>query len=210
MDCKCFGCPWCCSPRFLYIWPNARISVMGGEQAANVLTMVARDQRRRQGEEVSSFSFSIVPSCLNKHFWINIFSVIYCNNFFYCFIYLFYCFFIYLYIFSLELDRIENNWKIGNLSRCNIAVDNFSSRKPTRKQSKNRSWRNMKWKDIHTTAVLGAFYSWFIWNYLIAFKFFNVVQIIVFGRDRFSAIMPWLNVNYLSHLLNFLKHCSFF
>lgn len=28
------------SPRFLYMWPNARISVMGGEQAANVLVQV--------------------------------------------------------------------------------------------------------------------------------------------------------------------------
>ncbi|MGW4797851.1 carboxyl transferase domain-containing protein, partial [Nonomuraea sp. NPDC004297] len=28
------------SPRFLWMWPNARISVMGGEQAANVLTTV--------------------------------------------------------------------------------------------------------------------------------------------------------------------------
>jgi 3-methylcrotonyl-CoA carboxylase beta subunit len=31
-------------PRFLWMWPNARISVMGGEQAATVLTMVARDR----------------------------------------------------------------------------------------------------------------------------------------------------------------------
>merc|ERR1719231_151157 len=30
------------SPRFLYMWPNARISVMGGEQAANVLATVQR------------------------------------------------------------------------------------------------------------------------------------------------------------------------
>lgn len=28
------------SPRFLFMWPNARISVMGGEQAANVLAQV--------------------------------------------------------------------------------------------------------------------------------------------------------------------------
>ena len=32
------------SPRFLYQWPNARISVMGGEQAASVLATVKRDQ----------------------------------------------------------------------------------------------------------------------------------------------------------------------
>jgi 3-methylcrotonyl-CoA carboxylase beta subunit len=30
-------------PRFLFIWPNARISVMGGEQAASVLATVRRD-----------------------------------------------------------------------------------------------------------------------------------------------------------------------
>jgi 3-methylcrotonyl-CoA carboxylase beta subunit len=33
------------SPRFLWMWPNARISVMGGEQAASVLAQVRRDSR---------------------------------------------------------------------------------------------------------------------------------------------------------------------
>ncbi len=33
------------SPRFLWMWPNARISVMGGEQAASVLATVRREQR---------------------------------------------------------------------------------------------------------------------------------------------------------------------
>jgi acetyl-CoA carboxylase carboxyltransferase component len=37
-------------PRFLWMWPNARISVMGGEQAARVLSTVKQDQRRRQGQ----------------------------------------------------------------------------------------------------------------------------------------------------------------
>jgi 3-methylcrotonyl-CoA carboxylase beta subunit len=32
------------SPRFLWMWPNSRISVMGGEQAAGVLAQVKRDQ----------------------------------------------------------------------------------------------------------------------------------------------------------------------
>ena len=36
-------------PRFLWTWPTARISVMGGEQAANVLTAVKRDQSAREG-----------------------------------------------------------------------------------------------------------------------------------------------------------------
>jgi acetyl-CoA carboxylase carboxyltransferase component len=42
------------SPRFLWMWPNARISVMGGEQAAGVLTTVKRDQLAREGKELSS------------------------------------------------------------------------------------------------------------------------------------------------------------
>ncbi|WP_170784196.1 carboxyl transferase domain-containing protein [Ruegeria lacuscaerulensis] len=36
-------------PRFLWIWPNSRISVMGGEQAAGVLATVKRDGIERQG-----------------------------------------------------------------------------------------------------------------------------------------------------------------
>ncbi|VDO52296.1 unnamed protein product [Haemonchus placei] len=38
-------------PRFLFMWPNARISVMGGEQAANVLATVQRDKRQREGSQ---------------------------------------------------------------------------------------------------------------------------------------------------------------
>ena len=37
------------SPRFLWMWPNARISVMGGEQAANVLARVRRDAIEAKG-----------------------------------------------------------------------------------------------------------------------------------------------------------------
>ncbi|MRX33379.1 methylcrotonoyl-CoA carboxylase [Aminobacter sp. SR38] len=37
------------SPRFLWMWPNARISVMGGEQAATVLAMVKREGIERKG-----------------------------------------------------------------------------------------------------------------------------------------------------------------
>jgi 3-methylcrotonyl-CoA carboxylase beta subunit len=39
------------SPRFLFMWPNARISVMGGEQAANVLATIRRDRADAGGEE---------------------------------------------------------------------------------------------------------------------------------------------------------------
>ena len=41
-------------PRFLWMWPNARISVMGGEQAAGVLTTVKRDQLAREGKQFSA------------------------------------------------------------------------------------------------------------------------------------------------------------
>ena len=37
-------------PNFLFMWPNARISVMGGEQAAGVLAQVKREQRAKKGE----------------------------------------------------------------------------------------------------------------------------------------------------------------
>jgi 3-methylcrotonyl-CoA carboxylase beta subunit len=41
------------SPDFLWMWPNARISVMGGEQAANVLAQVRREGLERKGERWS-------------------------------------------------------------------------------------------------------------------------------------------------------------
>lgn len=37
-------------PRFLWMWPNARIAVMGGEQAASVLAQVTREKKKRSGE----------------------------------------------------------------------------------------------------------------------------------------------------------------
>ncbi|WP_225844503.1 carboxyl transferase domain-containing protein [Streptomyces sp. HPF1205] len=41
------------SPRFLWMWPNAKISVMGGEQAASVLATVKRDQLAAAGQKWS-------------------------------------------------------------------------------------------------------------------------------------------------------------
>ncbi|NKQ11385.1 carboxyl transferase domain-containing protein [Pseudomonas sp. SST3] len=40
-------------PRFLWMWPNARIGVMGGEQAAGVLVQVKREQAERSGQTFS-------------------------------------------------------------------------------------------------------------------------------------------------------------
>ena len=42
------------SPRFLFTWPNARISVMGGEQAASVLATVKRDNIEADGKQWSA------------------------------------------------------------------------------------------------------------------------------------------------------------
>ena len=52
------------SPRFLWMWPNARISVMGGEQAASVLATVKRDGIESRGgswpaEEEAAFKAPI-------------------------------------------------------------------------------------------------------------------------------------------------------
>ena len=41
-------------PRFLFMWPNARISVMGGEQAAGVLATVKQEQLAREGAAMSA------------------------------------------------------------------------------------------------------------------------------------------------------------
>jgi len=41
-------------PRFLWMWPNAKISVMGGEQAANVLSTVKQDGLKYQGKKAMS------------------------------------------------------------------------------------------------------------------------------------------------------------
>ncbi len=52
-------------PNFLFMWPNARISVMGGEQAANVLVTVKQDQLKESGktllqEEIDTTKASIL------------------------------------------------------------------------------------------------------------------------------------------------------
>ncbi len=47
------------SPRFLFTWPNARISVMGGEQAASVLATVHRDAEKWTTEEAEAFKAPI-------------------------------------------------------------------------------------------------------------------------------------------------------
>jgi len=57
------------SPRFLWMWPNSRISVMGGEQAANVLLTVKRDQltRRDQPDMTDDEQTAFKEPILNKY-----------------------------------------------------------------------------------------------------------------------------------------------
>lgn len=38
------------SPRFMYMWPNSRISVMGGSQAAGVMAQITEEQHKRSGK----------------------------------------------------------------------------------------------------------------------------------------------------------------
>lgn len=56
------------SPRFLYTWPNARISVMGGEQAATVLATITREQKRREGKEFTAQEEEMLKSPIIKRF----------------------------------------------------------------------------------------------------------------------------------------------
>ena len=55
-------------PRLLLMWPNSKISVMGGEQAANVLITVKSDQLKAKGKELSKEdSDSMMEEILNKY-----------------------------------------------------------------------------------------------------------------------------------------------
>jgi 3-methylcrotonyl-CoA carboxylase beta subunit/propionyl-CoA carboxylase len=55
-------------PRFLFAWPNSRISVMGAEQAASVLVQVKRDQLAREGKELTEAeASSIADPVLEKY-----------------------------------------------------------------------------------------------------------------------------------------------
>jgi 3-methylcrotonyl-CoA carboxylase beta subunit len=55
-------------PRFLWMWPNARINVMGPEQAAGVLVTVKRDQLAREGRALTAEAEDeIVRPILSKY-----------------------------------------------------------------------------------------------------------------------------------------------
>jgi len=56
------------APRFLYTWPNARISVMGGEQAASVLATVKRDNIEAKGKTWSAKAETAFKKPIRKQF----------------------------------------------------------------------------------------------------------------------------------------------
>ena len=56
------------SPRFLYMWPNARISVMGGEQAASVLATIRREGIEAKGGAWSSEEEEVFKAPIREQF----------------------------------------------------------------------------------------------------------------------------------------------
>jgi 3-methylcrotonyl-CoA carboxylase beta subunit len=55
-------------PRFLWMWPNARISVMGGEQAANVLSQVKVEQLLAQGKKLTAEEIAKIQDPIREQY----------------------------------------------------------------------------------------------------------------------------------------------
>ena len=55
-------------PDFLFAWPNATTGVMGGEQAAGTMTMVARMSAERKGETVDEEALAGQHKMIATHF----------------------------------------------------------------------------------------------------------------------------------------------
>lgn len=55
-------------PRFLWTWPNARISVMGGEQAASVLTQIRSESMKAKGQEWSAIEAETFSQTMREQF----------------------------------------------------------------------------------------------------------------------------------------------
>ena len=56
------------SPRFMFAWPNARISVMGGEQAASVMALLNREKAAKQGHPWSEAEEEAFKNSLRQQF----------------------------------------------------------------------------------------------------------------------------------------------
>jgi len=55
-------------PRFLFMWPNSRISVMGGEQAANVLSTVKIEQLQASGKTLSPAEIAAIQNPIREQY----------------------------------------------------------------------------------------------------------------------------------------------
>jgi 3-methylcrotonyl-CoA carboxylase beta subunit len=55
-------------PRFLWTWPNSRVAVMGGEQAAGVLGIVQAERARRQGVEPNQQQIEMMQTMTRQKF----------------------------------------------------------------------------------------------------------------------------------------------
>ncbi|HAN30970.1 MAG TPA: methylcrotonoyl-CoA carboxylase [Myxococcales bacterium] len=55
-------------PRFLFTWPNSRISVMGGEQAASVLAQVKREQTEKRGGDFSDADAEAIAAPIREKY----------------------------------------------------------------------------------------------------------------------------------------------
>ncbi|XP_015378326.1 PREDICTED: methylcrotonoyl-CoA carboxylase beta chain, mitochondrial-like [Diuraphis noxia] len=55
-------------PRFMYMWPNSRISIMGGEQAAGVLAQIQSDKKIREGKLLTKEEEKILKDPVIRQF----------------------------------------------------------------------------------------------------------------------------------------------
>ncbi|MEK6577731.1 MAG: carboxyl transferase domain-containing protein, partial [Bdellovibrionota bacterium] len=55
-------------PRFLWMWPNSRISVMGGEQAAHVLSQIKVDQLEEKGQKLSTSDIAKIQDPIREQY----------------------------------------------------------------------------------------------------------------------------------------------
>jgi acetyl-CoA carboxylase carboxyltransferase component len=55
-------------PRFLWMWPNSRISVMGGEQAAHVLSQVKMEQMEAKGKKITAEEIAAIQDPIRAQY----------------------------------------------------------------------------------------------------------------------------------------------
>ena len=61
-------CGYAYQPDFLFAWPNATTGVMGGEQAATTMELVARGSAQRRGQDVDEQALTKQREAIIRHF----------------------------------------------------------------------------------------------------------------------------------------------